>query len=247
MPELKNNGGVTQPQGVGEDPLLAYTRLFVRFLQVVFSTFEKGSYLWQPDLELTDIVIGDQGMLRPDVWDKRPAVICKRGTARWSNVAMDQMQDFDFDTGKRTHTDLVSANMVYQCISREGLEAQRLAWIAGYATRALKRNLMRAGLHRVGENVDYGEETDGSAIQDSLKDYIFVPVIVPFFFQDTYSVEPVDKLLLKELDLRLTSGIVGNLPPDGTGLRPPAIGGRVLQTGTVISLTQRVSAKKPMK
>ena len=242
MSDLKNTAGAVQPQGIAEDPLLWATKLFVRFLQIVFSTFEKGSYKWEADFETTDIVIGDQGQLRPEVWDKRPAIVCMRGPAAWSNIAMDQMKSFDFETGRRGHTDLVASSMVYNCVSREGLEAQRLAWIAGYATRALKRNLLRAGLHRVGENVDYGTEQDGSGLADSLKDYIYVPVSVPFFFQDSYSIAPVDNLLLKEMDLRLTSQVIGPTQ-DGSpgGLRPPAMRGRVLQAGKVISLTQRVS------
>lgn len=243
MSDAKISSGVPQPQGVGEDPLFHYTRLFVRFLQVVFSTFEKGAYRWEPDLELTDIVISDQGVFGNSVVEKRPSIVCMRGGASWSNVSMDQFKSFDFKTGTRSHTDLIASSMVYHCMSREGLEAQRIAWIAAYATRVLKRNLMRAGLHRVGENVDMGPESDaGSLLGDSGKELQLVSVSVPFFFQDSYSIAPVDNLLLKDLNLRLTSEV--NSPAAAkTVLQAPALGGRVLKIDKVISITQRM--KKP--
>ena len=243
MSDAKISSGVPQPQGVGEDPLFHYTKLFVRFLQVVFSTFEKGAYHWEPDLELTDIIISDQGIIGLDVVEKRPSIVCMRGGASWSNVSMDQFKSFDFQTGVRTHTDLIASGMVYNCLAKEGLEAQRIAWIASYATRVLKRNLMRAGLHRVGENVEMGPESDaGSLLGDSGKEISLVPVSVPFFFQDTYGIGPVDNLLLKDLNLRLTSE-VNSLAERKVGLRPPAIGGRVLEYDKVISITQRVPKK----
>jgi hypothetical protein len=244
MSDAKVSTGVPQPQGIGEDPLFHYTKLFVRFLQVVFHTFEKGAYRWEPDLELTDIVISDQGMIGNPVVEKRPAIICMRGPAMWSNVSMDQFKSFDFQTGTRHHTDLIASSMIYDCVAKEGLEAQRIAWIAAYATRTLKRNLMKAGLHRVGENVDIGQESDaGSILGDSGKELQLVPVSVPFFFQDSYSIGPVDNLLLKDLNLRLTSEANSLAADEQPALRPPAIGGRVLKYDKVISITQRVSKK----
>ena len=54
MSDLSTPTGPPQPQGPGEDPLLHFTKIFVRFLQLVFATFEKGSYQWSQDLELTE-------------------------------------------------------------------------------------------------------------------------------------------------------------------------------------------------
>lgn len=242
MSELKVPSGAPQPQGIGEDPLLAVTRLFVRFLQAVFATFEKGSYRWCPDQELTDIIISDQGILSQLKAEMRPAIVCQRGPASWANLALDQFKKFDFEQGKRTHTDLMNCTMVYNCLAREGLEAQRIAWAAGYATRTLKRHLLRAALHRVGENIDFSAETSAEEfLPDSGTSTRLVQVYVPFFFQQTWSMSPVDNLLLKELDLRLTSQLTGPVP-DEPPIRPPALGGRVLRIERVYSLTQRVSS-----
>lgn len=239
MSDHRVNAGPIQPQGVGEDPLFYFTQVFVRFLQSIFGSFEKGSYKWL-DGEDTDIVIADQGQYARVVAEKRPAIICMRGPASWSNVSMDQLKGFDINTGVRSHTDLISCTMVYQCLAPEGLEAQRVAWIACYLTRALKRHLLRAGLHRVGENIEVGAETDAEhGTPDSKPSSILVPVTVPFFFQDSWEVAPVDNLLLKALDLKLTSEANYPAPEGKPALRDPGMRGRVLKYDKTISLTQR--------
>jgi hypothetical protein len=248
LSEQANRTGAVQPQGVGEDPLFFFTKLFVRFLQVVFHSFPKGSYRWDPDDSTTDIVISDVGSLGNEVVEKRPSIIVQRGQASWSNISMNQFKSFDFTTGATTHTDLIASSVIYNCMAIEGLEAQRIAWISSYATRTLKRNLLRSGLHRVGENIEMGAESDASSLLgDPNSEISLVPVMVPFFFQDTYSIGPVDNLLLKDLDLRLTSEATSPTTASYMGLRSPAIGGRVLKYDKVFSLTQRVSARAPKK
>ena len=241
MSDSKVLTGVPLTQGVNEDPLLAYTKIFIRFLQLVFGSFDRGQYHWDEGLETTEIVISDQGVLRSSVVEKRPMIVCMRGPTSWSNLSMDQFLSYNPKTGGKTHSDLVSSTMQYLCMAREGLEAQRIAWISGYATRVLKKTLLHAGMHRVGENVDYGAETDaGSLLPDSGKEFSLVPVSVPFFFQDTYTISPVDKLLLKGVDLRLTSE---STRPAANALQSPAIGGKTLKFDKVTSLTQRVTVR----
>src|SRR5512144_121449 len=90
MSDIKVPNGEPQPQGLGEDPLFETTKLFIRFLQLVFARFEKGSYQWSLDRETADIIIADQEQLREIVQGKKPAIICMRGHAEWGNIAMNQ-------------------------------------------------------------------------------------------------------------------------------------------------------------
>lgn len=248
--------GEPQPQGPGEDPLFYYTKLFARFLQLVFATFEKGSYRWTDDPNLTDIYISDQCPLPQETVEKRPAIILTRGPTSFGNLALDQFSgpgplpkpgkdmehpNVDWETGTKRYTDLVASTMTYNCLSREGLEAQRIAWIAMMATRRLKRSLMKAGLHRVGEEIQVGSESPPGAIisGESAPEIILVSVSVPFYFQDYWSIGPVDKKLLKHIDLALTSS--ANYPaPGAVTIREPGINGRVLTYDKTLSLVQRV-------
>lgn len=250
------SSGVPQPQGVGEDPLAHYARLFVRFLQVLFASFEKGAYHWELDEKMTDITISDQGTVNKEVIEKRPAIIVTLGPLAMNNIAMDQFNgplletdkegqrtftaNIDNSTGARRYTDLVSSTVTYNCLSREGAEARRIAWIAGYFTRTLKRTLMKAGLHRVGEEVQFGAESaPGSIVQPDSNEIVMVSVSVPFYAQNTWSVAPIDKTLLNHVELALRSEARDTTIP--VAIKGPGIYGTTLQVEKVIPLNQRLS------
>jgi len=151
--------------------------------------------------------------------------------------------NLDTETGTRRFTDLVASTMTYNCLSREGLEAQRIAWIAMMATRRLKRALMSAGLHRVGEEIQVSAESPPGAIvsSDSEPEIVMVSVTVPFYFQDFWSIGPGDKKLLKNIDLALTS--TARYPaPGAVVIREPGMNGKVLTYDKVVSIVQRVRA-----
>lgn len=263
----KVSSGIPQPQGQGEDPLLHYTKVFARFLQAVFATFDRGSYQWSIDPALTDITITDQATVARDSVEKRPAIILTRGPASFGNIALDQFAgpgplpapggdmkypNIDYDTGTKRYTDLVACTMTYNCLSKEGLEAQRIAWISMMATRRLKRSLMAAGMHRVGEEIQVSSESSPGAIvqPESDNEITMVSVSVPFYFQDYWSIGPVDKKLLKHIDLALTSSL--NYPaPGAVAIREPGMNGKVLTYDKTLSLVQRVRAQagtpKPRK
>jgi hypothetical protein len=247
--------GAPQPQGPGEDPLTHYTRVFVRFLQLVFASFEKGAYKWEPDMALTDIVIQDQGTISLEVVEKRPAIIVSRGPVAMTNVGMDQfagplldqktgrfVPNQDVVSGAKRHTDLYSSSMTYNCLAREGLEAQRIAWICAYATRTLKKALLSAGMHRVGEEVQVGAESGpGTIVQPDSGEISMVSVSVPFYYQDTWTIETIDKTLLTRIDLALRSE-VGYPAADAVLIRQPGFNGRTLYYDKLVSLNQDVTS-----
>jgi hypothetical protein len=233
--------GPAQPQGPTEDPILWTTRLFVRFAQVIFGTFDKGNYHWDPDLNNTEIIVSDQATINREVVQKRPAIVTQRGDMNFMNVSMDQFRSFDPSTGRREHTDLASSVMTFNCLSTEGLEAQRIAWALAYAIRTLKRSLMQAGLHRVGEDVMVGKESPPGAVVPGVanNEIVLVPVIVPYYFQWTWTVEPVNKVLLKEIDLALTSGLDDQNLAGSASISAPSIYGKPIPIGQTYSLTEK--------
>lgn len=249
--------GVPQPQGFGEDPLTQFARLFCKFLQIVFGTFEKGAYRWDAEEKNTDITISDQNPIDKEVVEKRPAIIVSRGPAAFANIALDQFAGpllvkdasgkFTFTpnndpvSGAVRHTDLISASMTYNCLSREGIEAQRIAWIALYATRVLKRFLLGAGLHRVGEELQVGSESPpGSIVTGDPNEIILVGVQVPFYFQDTWTTSPLNKSLLTKVAVALSSEIEWPAP-GATAIREPGINGKLIGYDKVLTLSQTVA------
>lgn len=249
---VRVRGGAPEPQGPGEDPLYHYNRILVRFLQLVFASYDEGKYRWHIDPQLTNITITDQATIAHDAVEQRPAILVARGTASFANLSMDQFNgptfkngkfipNSDPETGAKRYTDLISASAVYNCLSSEGVEAGRIAWIASMATRRLKKSLMHAGMHRVGEEVTVGPETPpGAIVSGDPREIILVPVTVPFYFQDFWTVEPADKVLLKNIDIAVRSTL--NFSLTERALNAPAINGRILEydRSKALSLSQRV-------
>lgn len=259
--------GSPQAQGFNEDPLTHFSRVFVRFLQLVFATFPKGQYNWDKDEKLSDITISDQSTIKKEVVERRPAIIVSRGPASFGNTSMDQLAgpllekqkdgttqftpNISRTTGGRRSTDLIASTMTYNCLSREGIEAQRIAWIAAYSTRVLKRALLAAGLHRVGEDVSVGSESaPGTIVQPDSNEIVMVSVSAPFYFQDTWTTSPLDKTLLTKVSLALTSEVRAPAPSDPQ-IAEPSFNGNTLGQ-TILTLSSQVlmgpwKSPKPLK
>lgn len=224
----------------GQDPLHHYTRLFCRFLQLMFAGFEKGHNRWTPDELSTEITITDQATIGREVVERRPTIILSRGPAAASNISIDQFFSQELTGTRRVHTDLISSSMTYNVLSKEGLEAQRIAWQCARFTRAYKRTLMKFGLHRVGEDIQIGAESPPGALisPDSDNEVTMVSVVVPFYFQDFWAVEPLDKNLLKQVGVALTS----QTSQAGT-LSPPSMNGQPIRNAIRVPMDQGVRVK----
>ena len=58
--------------GRGEDPALYAMRLYVQYLQGLFNFMPKGTFYWDPDKEVSEIVIRAQAPLDLKTVGKRP-------------------------------------------------------------------------------------------------------------------------------------------------------------------------------
>jgi hypothetical protein len=171
------------------------------FLQGLFKQFPSGSYKWSDDINSTEIVITDQTPLPLDTIEHRPAVVTIRGAAQFANMTLDQLRSVDRKTGTRVHTDLIPCTMTLNCLSKQGLEAQRIGWIVMRHIRTFKRLLQRHFIHKVGDEVSIGPETPPGVLVTPEVDSELVNVVVssPFFFQWTEQVSPTDAHVLQEI------------------------------------------------
>jgi hypothetical protein len=187
--------------------------ILLRFLQDVFFKMEpgKGCFHFEPNRELggtdegtTELILTDTGPVNTDSVEKRPAIIVSRGAFSYGNTSLDQMLDYDISTGKRTHTDLLSGYFVLNCVSRAGLEAERLALITAKVIRIYRRELQKAGFFQIGSLVQVGTETPaGSLVEgDSAEDFINVPVSFPTYYQESWTWER-DAALLTGINTKI--------------------------------------------
>ena len=164
--------------------------IFIRMLQQdVFAQMDEGDCRWIDNEELTEIVIRDAGVIKADVLEKRPAILVTRSGLRWGNTSMGQRLFINDRDGTEIRTDLVAGQILFQCLSREGLEAEKVATVVFRALHYYRKFFQRAGIFKVSDDIDLGPETPaGAVVQDAQADteYKMCTVTVPIFYQDSW-------------------------------------------------------------
>ena len=166
------------------DPLYYATRVLVGFTQGLFKQLPKGQYHWSPSFEETEIVITDQIPITIESLSSRPAIITMQGQASFLNSTMRSLEQVNIHTGNHVFRDLIQGSVTFNCVSRSGVEASRLAWFLSSQIKALRVFLQRQGpFARIGHDVILmGEQPAGLLVSDPVDGGAFnVPVNVPFF------------------------------------------------------------------
>jgi hypothetical protein len=242
MPNDQVASGLVEPQGRGEEPLYYFTRVFLIFLQGLFEQFETGHYKWSSDEKMSEIGIHDQVPIPRDRVEQKPQIVTMRGPAQFANLTLDQLRKLNPRTGEKERTDLVSCTMTVNAIAKNGVECQRIAWIIMRHIRTFKASLQRAGMHRVGDEIQMGPESPPGSfiVGEPDPEFVLISVFCPFHFQWTETSRPLDALLLKAIEQKLQTAL---LPPaavttEGSvearfALRTPTMRGRPIQAAEI--------------
>jgi len=202
---------VPDPQGLGEDPYLYFTKVYLTYLQGLFRQRPSGSWRWSESQEDTEIMITDQAPIPHDQIEQRPAIVTMRGPSQFAGMTMDQLREIDRRTGTRTHTDMVTCTMTLNCISKNGLEAQRLGWFVqrhiGIANG--KRLLQKYGIFKIYDNIGCsGETPPGSLVAPEPTPEMTMTVVTsPFAFQWTERVTPLDAPTFEAAELHMEANL----------------------------------------
>jgi hypothetical protein len=166
----------------------------LEFLQLMYS--ESGidtRCTWRPDSSETEILIVDKYSFNLDDVQVRPAIVGNRGPQQWQGTSgFQQRQTFDFRTAQSVHTDLLSGSVVFNCFSKEGIEAESFAGDVFEWFRVFREPLRKSGLFRV-ESTSMGEEA--LVVGDSRPDLSVVPVQVEASVQLRWSIQPYAPVL----------------------------------------------------
>jgi hypothetical protein len=118
----------------------------IRFLQIVYSQKPKGELKYSDNEEETEIKIADQYAFDLDAAHIRPAIIVVRGAISWNNIGLTHgMQQLDTKTGKTDMTGMLHSSVGFSCISRVGLEAEKIASDVFNLFKFFKTTLMKQG------------------------------------------------------------------------------------------------------
>lgn len=232
-----------------ESPVYHASRLCIVFLQELFRNAPEGCFRWSESEEFTDIMITPSAPIHLRVLNKRPAIVLIRSGVSFADLGLDNLRSEDLRTGARTHTDLASGNFTFNCISRNRVEAEYMAWIVARHIMILRRILMQAGFHEIGHNMQIAPPSPPGALitGDTEAEMVNVAATTPYRFQWTDTIQEKDLEVFRSVELSITArlrtmqatpvraGLIGTAPNAVIGnlkdhLRQPSLGGVVLQT-----------------
>ena len=177
----------------GDDPSAFALRLYVQYLQGLFNFMEEGTFHWEPDPELTEIVIRAQAPLDMKTVGKRPAITVVMGPVQYAGIGMDNLLSWDMVTGEKVRTDLLSGHLVVYCIANSDIVAMRLGHLVSHHTRTNQRLLeSKGGFHSIARPTPSinAPSPPGQLIMGDPQSLIMVQVNIPFQIQWTWSTTP---------------------------------------------------------
>lgn len=194
-----------------EDPLFHFTRVFLKFFQTIFSEREAGDFRWVgteeggEDDKHSEISITDESPLPRERSEATPCIVTQRAEVMFADLTMDSMRHVDHRTGSKTRIDLIPGSMLIHCLSKNRVEASRLAWIVTTAIKRWRVLLQRAGFHQVGQGLRIGPPTPpgGLVSPEPAPELRMVTVMCPFTFRWSEEEMPLDAPKAQEYQLRL--------------------------------------------
>lgn len=243
-----------------ESPLRHMVRLAVLFCQKLFQAAPRGYYHWEEDDQETEVIFTREVPVDQETIHKRPVVAIVRSTAGWQGLGMDQLQSENAKTGQRTHVDMISGYLTFNCLAREGDESEQIAWLIANHMWLLRRVLLKLGFHDIGQRFQIGGQgPPGQLVQGSSKSEIInVPAITSFQFSVSSTIVEEGSPIVAELEANIVASLPEAYRPtparsslSGTGLvlgsglpveypnilaslRPPTVNGRRAEVTQVI-------------
>ena len=153
IPTTRNRQGFNG-SGFKNTPLEQVRQLLVAFVQGLFNGAPVQCYHWEPEEERTEIIIRDENPINVETVGQRPAINFTMGEVNFYSVGMDDLNDYDFRTGKKTKGILVPGVMSINLCSRSDIEAHNLAWIVGEHIWLLRELLLRQGFFEIGRGIN---------------------------------------------------------------------------------------------
>lgn len=178
-----------------DDRLYIATRAWLIWLQGLFKTRPKGEYRWDKNIDETEVVITDQLPNVAERTNKRPIISTSRGQASYMGTSINQTMTPGWGTPNATYSDLLACSISINIVAREGLEAQKLAYLIFRMIPVFKESILRLGrMHAIGNNISLTQESVPGQIVpgSSTPEWKMVQLIVPFFVQDTIEVTERD-------------------------------------------------------
>jgi hypothetical protein len=188
------------------NPFLHLRVLYTSFTQGLFSSAPDG-YRWSPSMQESQIVITDENPIHLEVVGMRPAISFTRGPVQSYNFGMDDMLNYDFETGTKKKTMLLPGTMSINCCSRVDTESEMLAWVVAEQLWMHRELLMQAGFFEIGRQFVVGSPSPAGSIVsgDSADEWFSTTVSSPFQLYRTSQISPLGREIVNHINFSLTT------------------------------------------
>lgn len=177
--------------------------LYIGFCEGLFHAAPPGTFHWDPSPEDTEIIITGEGVVDLETTGQRPAISVARGPVQSNALGNDDMLDYNFATGAKKKGLLISGMMNVNCLSKNDIETETIAWIVAEQVWMHRELLMRAGFFEIGRQfVISAPAPAGSLVDGDQSDRWFATVLsMPFQFSRTSSFTPINKQIVEQIGL----------------------------------------------
>lgn len=187
---------------VQNDPSLYCLKLYVQYLQGLFNFMPTNSFHWEPDDEISEIVIRGQAPLDLKTVGKRPAITVVQGPYNFMNIGIDNLLTYNMNTEEKTRTDLISGHLVVYCLGDGDIIPMRLAHLVTHHTRCDNRLLEGPGgfytIARPAPQIN-SPSPPGQLVMGDPEGLVMVQVNIPYSFQWTWKVTPKFSPIFKNI------------------------------------------------
>lgn len=200
---------------VADNPVVYCMRLYTQFLQGLFNFNPAGCFHWEPDPELTEIVIRAEAPLDMEVVGKRPAITVVPGPIQYQGLGIDNTLTFRLMTEEHTRSDLFSGHLVVYCLAESDIVAQQLAHMVTHGTRSNQRLLEgEGGFHTIARPAPSANAPSppGALVVGDPQGLVMVQVNIPFAFQWTWRTTPKAPASQRSLDMVTSKARASDFP-----------------------------------
>jgi len=210
------------------NPLQHVRFLYVSFVQGLFYSAPRGQYHWESDDQSTELFISAESPIKVETLNMRPCITFTRAPIGFHHLGFDDMDQYDFATGRKIKSLLIPGTMVINCCSRSDLESEHLAWVTAEHIWLLRDLLMKQGFYDVGRNIQVGSPSAAGAIieGDGADEWFCTSVTSPYQFYRTSARTPLATGIIQNVQLALSMMQPcpirpGMAPSIGAGGNPP--------------------------
>jgi hypothetical protein len=185
--------------------------LYVAFVQGLFAAAPPGAYHWTEDVDRTEIYIAGETPIKSEHVGTRPGISFTRGPIQFYSLGMDDMLSFQFSTGQKTKSVLIPGVMSINCVSRNALESEKIAFVVAEHLWLLREQLIGSGLFfEIGRQpqVSAPSPAEGIVSGDAGDEWYCTAVSSPFQFPRMSQFTPLNKQIIQSIELRIRAQLL---------------------------------------